>query len=100
MIAKELGSVSLEVETDAINVVSTVLEDLELSKESPIMEDVRQLLIQLRSTGVNHIRRGANHVAHLLARFGFNSNCTNVWICETPSIVSKVVERGRASCEM
>ena len=65
--------------------------DRELSEEGPVLEDVKHLLFQLQSTGVNHIRRGANHVAHLLARFGFNSNCTNVWICETPCIVSNAV---------
>ncbi|GMN26456.1 hypothetical protein TIFTF001_001317 [Ficus carica] len=78
MIAKELESVTLVVETDAINVVSTVSDNQELSVEGSILEDVKQLLVQVRSTGVYHIRRSANHVAHLLARFGYNSNCTNV----------------------
>ncbi|GMN21082.1 hypothetical protein TIFTF001_051084 [Ficus carica] len=59
--------------------------------EGPILEDVKQLLAQLRSTGIHHIGRSANYVAHLLARFGFNSNCTNVWISETPSVVSNAV---------
>ncbi|GMN74501.1 hypothetical protein TIFTF001_052388 [Ficus carica] len=59
--------------------------------EGPILEDVKQLLAQLRSTSIHHIGRSANYVAHLLARFGFNSNCTNVWISETPSVVSNAV---------
>ena len=53
--------------------------------------DVKQLFTQLRNPDVYHIRRSANHVAHFLARFGFNSNCTSVWICETPIIVSNAV---------
>ena len=44
MIAKELESVTLVVETDAINVVSTVSNNLEFSLEGPILEDVKQLL--------------------------------------------------------
>ncbi|GMN46251.1 hypothetical protein TIFTF001_015438 [Ficus carica] len=67
-------------ETDAINVVSAVVENQELSMEDPILEDVKQLLAQLRGTGIHHVCRSANLVAHLLARFGFNSNCTNLQI--------------------
>ncbi|GMN68653.1 hypothetical protein TIFTF001_037708 [Ficus carica] len=91
MIAKELESVTLVVETDVINVVSAVSDNTKFFLEGPIMQDVKQLLAQLRNPIVYHIRRSANHVAHLLARFGFNSNCTNVWICETPIIVSNAV---------
>ncbi|GMN38504.1 hypothetical protein TIFTF001_007729 [Ficus carica] len=76
--AKEIECVNLEVETDAINVVSAVVENRELSMEGPILEDVKQLLAQLRGTGIHHVCRSANLVAHLLARFGFNYNCTNV----------------------
>ncbi|GMN40448.1 hypothetical protein TIFTF001_009671 [Ficus carica] len=65
MIAKELESVSLVVETNAINVVSAVSDNQEFFVECPIMEDVKQLLVQLRSIGVYHIRRSANYVAHL-----------------------------------
>ncbi|GMN53173.1 hypothetical protein TIFTF001_022317 [Ficus carica] len=89
--AKEIECVNLEVETDAINVVSTVVENRKLSMEGPILEDVKQLLVQLRGTGIHHVCRSANLVAHLLARFGFNSNCTNVWISETPTVVSNAV---------
>ena len=78
MFVKELESALLDMETDAINIVSAVLEDRDLAEESPILDDARQLLIQLKSIGVNHIRRGANQVAHLLAMFGFNSNRTKV----------------------
>ena len=48
--------------------------------EGPILQDVKELFAQLRGTDIYHIRRSANFVAHFLARFGFNSNCTNVWI--------------------
>ncbi|GMN62822.1 hypothetical protein TIFTF001_031900 [Ficus carica] len=89
--AMELKLGTLVVETDAINVVSAVEDNRELSVEGPILEDVKQLLVQLQSTSDYHICRSANHVAHLLARFGFNSNCTNVWISETPIIVSDVI---------
>ena len=82
--AKEIECVNLEVETDAINVVSAVVDNQELSMEGPILENVKQLFVQLWSTGIHHICRSANHVTHLLARFGFNSNCTNVWISELP----------------
>ncbi|GMN68764.1 hypothetical protein TIFTF001_037815 [Ficus carica] len=91
MMAKELESFTLVVETDAINVVSAVSDNTEFSLECPILEDVKQLLTQLWNPGVYHIRRSTNHVAHFLARFGFNSNCTNVWICETPILVSNDV---------
>ncbi|GMN45119.1 hypothetical protein TIFTF001_014327 [Ficus carica] len=88
---KEIECANIKVETDAINVVSAVVDNRELSMEGPILEDVKQLLAQLRSTGIHHIGRSANYVAHLLARFGFNSNCTYVWISETPSVVSNAV---------
>ena len=68
-ITMELEIVTLVVEIDAINVVSTVSDVLDLSLEGPILEDVKELLVQLRYPGVNHIRRSANHVAHLLAKF-------------------------------
>ncbi|GMN69310.1 hypothetical protein TIFTF001_038372 [Ficus carica] len=89
--AKEIDCVNLEVETDAINAVSAVVENRELSMKSPILEDVKQLLAQLRGTGIHHVCRSANLVAHLLTRFGFNSNCTNVWISETPTVVFNAV---------
>ncbi|GMN53247.1 hypothetical protein TIFTF001_022384 [Ficus carica] len=89
--AKEIECANLEVETDAINVVSAVVDNRELSMEGPIMEDIKLLFSQLQITGIHHICRSANHVAHLLARFGFNSNCTNVWISETPTVVSNAV---------
>ncbi|GMN28393.1 hypothetical protein TIFTF001_041162 [Ficus carica] len=89
--AKEIECANIEVETDVINVVSAVVDNRELSMEGPILEDVKQLLAQLRSIGIHHIGRSANYVAHLLVRFGFNSNCTNVWISETPSVVSNAV---------
>ncbi|GMN66693.1 hypothetical protein TIFTF001_035757 [Ficus carica] len=89
--AKEIECVNLEVETDAINVVSAVMENQELSMEGPILEDVKQLLAQLQGTGIHHVCWSANLVAHLLARFGFNSNCTNIQISETPTVVSNAV---------
>ncbi|GMN42225.1 hypothetical protein TIFTF001_011449 [Ficus carica] len=88
MIVKELESVILVVEIDAINVISAVSDNLEFSFEGPILEDVKQLLAQLRNPDVYHIHRSANHVAYLLARFEFNFN---VWICETLIIVSNAV---------
>ncbi|GMN43800.1 hypothetical protein TIFTF001_012998 [Ficus carica] len=89
--AKEIECVDIVVETDAINVISAIKDNRELSTEGPILEDVKQLFAQVRSIGIHHICRSANHVAHLLARFGFNSKCTNVWISETPSVVSNAV---------
>ncbi|GMN66161.1 hypothetical protein TIFTF001_035235 [Ficus carica] len=85
MIAKELESVTLVVETDAINVISAVSDNTEFSLEGPILE------AQLRNPDLYHIRCSANHVAHLLVRFEFNSNCINVWICETPIIIYNAI---------
>ncbi|GMN27390.1 hypothetical protein TIFTF001_001625 [Ficus carica] len=89
--AKEIKCADIEVETDAINVVSAVEDNRELSLECPILEDVKQLFAQVRSTCIHHIHRSANLVAHLLPRFGFNSNCINVWVNEIPSVVSNTV---------
>ncbi|GMN57601.1 hypothetical protein TIFTF001_026707 [Ficus carica] len=52
MMAKELESVTLVVETDAINVVSVVSDNTEFSLEGPILEDVKQLLAQLWNPAV------------------------------------------------
>ncbi|GMN55775.1 hypothetical protein TIFTF001_024892 [Ficus carica] len=90
VVSLESDHIRIVVETDAINVVSAVSEVLDLSLEGPILEDVKVLLAQLRYP-IHHIRCSANHVAHLLAKFGFNSNCTNVLICNTPFIVSNVI---------
>ncbi|GMN41345.1 hypothetical protein TIFTF001_010577 [Ficus carica] len=46
MMAKELERVTLVVETDVINVVSAVSDNTKFSLESPILEDVKQLLAQ------------------------------------------------------
>ena len=89
--AKDLNLGPIVVETDAINVVTAVGDNCELSIEGPILEDVKQLMAQVHSTGIQHIRRSANHVAHLLARFGINAKCTKIWISETPFIVSHAV---------
>ncbi|GMN37970.1 hypothetical protein TIFTF001_007251 [Ficus carica] len=76
---------------ECMAVREAVVDNRELSMEGPIMEDIKLLFSQLQITGIHHICRSANHVAHLLARFGFNSNCTNVWISETPTVVSNAV---------
>ena len=89
--AKDFNSGPIVVETDAINVVTAVGDNRKLSMEGPNLEDVKQLLVQMHSTGIYHTRRSANLVAHLLARFSINAKCTNVWISETPIIVSHAV---------
>ncbi|GMN35753.1 hypothetical protein TIFTF001_005489 [Ficus carica] len=91
VICDEKGRILGAMEKSVEGTFSPFLAECIALREGPILENVKQLLAQLWNLGVYHIRRSANHVAHLLARFGFNSNCTNVWICDTPIIVSNAV---------
>ena len=88
---KDLNLGPIVVDTDAFNVVTVVGDNCALSMEGPILEDVKQLLVQMQETNIHHIGRSVNHVAHLLARFGINTKRTNIWISETPTIVSHAV---------
>lgn len=89
--AKSLGVDSLDVESDAYNVVLAVLNGLEFAAESPVDDDIRLLLSDFSKANVVHIRWTANGVAHILSQFGYNSCKLHSWMNETPFLVSTAV---------
>lgn len=78
MFAKELKIDTFMVETSAINIVLAINEAEDPAVESPVLEDINDLLAILQNPQVALVRRSAIQVAHLLAQFGFNSNFPHV----------------------
>jgi hypothetical protein len=56
-----------------------------------ILDDIKSQFSFFSSVEVKHVRRNANRVAHVLAKYALSQLLNNTWITECPSIIQNVV---------
>ncbi|XP_031122570.1 uncharacterized protein LOC116025477 [Ipomoea triloba] len=78
------------VETDA-ELLITSLHRPNLSPFGLLLEDISLLLSSFHNIVFRHIRRSANSVAHLLARYAFSYSTSMAWFDSGPSFISVAV---------
>ncbi|PRQ34112.1 putative ribonuclease H-like domain-containing protein [Rosa chinensis] len=85
-----LGMSSVALMSDYLEAIKAVTEkDQDFSTLRIIVEEIKDLLSDLHFVGVHHTYRSANHVAHRLAGFGFDSDILfMLCVCfECPTVV-------------
>jgi hypothetical protein len=71
ILAKEMGSVKLILESDCAGAMSKLRSgELDRSAQGPLVEDIKALLGEFEDVLITHVRRSCNEVAHRLAKAG------------------------------
>ncbi|PRQ24798.1 putative ribonuclease H-like domain-containing protein [Rosa chinensis] len=84
-IIQALGITNVALMSDCLEAVKAVTaDDQDFSPLGTIVEEIKGLLGELHSIGIHHAYRTANHVAHRLAGFGFDSNIHMEWFFQAP----------------
>lgn len=79
--ARELGFQDLEVESDNVTVVKLIKKEaLSLRSVSSVIYDINQLALDFQFVAFSNLSRICNMPAHLLGKFGLNSNSDLFWI--------------------
>ncbi|PRQ32260.1 putative ribonuclease H-like domain-containing protein [Rosa chinensis] len=87
-IIQALGRTNVALMSDCLEAVKDVTADhQDFSPLGTIVEEIKDLLGELHSIGVHHTYRTANHVAHRLASFGFDSDIHMEWFFQAPESV-------------
>ncbi|CAH9086857.1 unnamed protein product [Cuscuta epithymum] len=73
------------VETDALQVVSSLAEEPGNSYFDLILDDIRVMIASNVNIKVSHVKRSANRVAHKLARVAVSLSDRRVWLDLPPS---------------
>jgi hypothetical protein len=64
-----------------------MIRAIDRAKVATLVSEVKGLCNQGRECQVNFISRELNGVSHILARFGYTSQCTMVWHHHGPNII-------------
>ncbi|PKA52923.1 hypothetical protein AXF42_Ash001904 [Apostasia shenzhenica] len=72
-LVKECNLKNWSIESDAINVISTIINPAPLALKAHIIEDIKEGMLMTFCSSVNHCSRSANKVAHFLAQFAIDS---------------------------
>lgn len=101
--ARDLGLRRVEFEGDSAVVISKLKSGvIDRSNISGYIWDARQLLLGFKHFKFQHIKRGGNRVAHLLAREGFLRNRDECWVEEGSLSIQVEVDqerkRGAVNC--
>lgn len=98
MLAVHRGFHSISLESDLLQIVTALNgASMDMSLIGPIIEDAKVFLFSIAEATTSHIRRQANFVAHRLARFALHSGGDNIWVEETPSLISDLVEEDNST---
>jgi ribonuclease HI len=80
ILAKEMGSSKLVLETDCLGAVTKLRGiDLDRSGHGPLVEEIKALLEEFEDFSVIHVRRLCNEVAHRLAKEGCRNKLGATW---------------------
>jgi ribonuclease HI len=86
--AKEAGLQKIVLETDSAGIATKLgRRDLDRSLNGALVEDVKTLLKSFRLSSVRSVRRTANEVAYVLAKFGCKNKLCNLWSVLAPSCI-------------
>ncbi|PKA67134.1 hypothetical protein AXF42_Ash004626 [Apostasia shenzhenica] len=72
-LVKEYNLKNWSIESDAVNVINTIINSAPLAPEAHIIEDIKEGMLMTFCSSVNHCSRSANKVAHSLAQFAIDS---------------------------
>ncbi|PKA46480.1 hypothetical protein AXF42_Ash012613 [Apostasia shenzhenica] len=78
-LVKECNLKNWSIESDAINVINTITNPAPLAPEAHIIEDIKEGMLMIFCSSVNHCSQSANNVAHSLAQFAIDSKKNFVW---------------------
>jgi hypothetical protein len=93
VLAREVGGSRILLEGDSSVIVSTLgTRESSLRVYGQILDDIKSQFSFFLSVEVKHVRRNANRVAHVLAKYALSQLLDNTWIVECPSIIPNVVE--------
>jgi hypothetical protein len=92
LLAKEVGTSKLVLETDCAGAVSKLNNrEVDRSAHGPLVEDIKLLLGEFEESLVTHVRRSCNGVAHRLAKEGCGNKLSDIWMGSPPVFVSNLV---------
>lgn len=77
----------VKIESDALTVIQSLKSEIFNSSFDLILLDVKDLLCHLDDVFIAHIKRSANGVAHLLARYSTSNADRKDWFLEPPSFI-------------
>ncbi|XP_061993936.1 uncharacterized protein LOC133711869 [Rosa rugosa] len=77
-----------ELESDCLLAVHAISSSVgDLSPLSPLVADIKGLLVQCPTISLHHVRRDGNRVAHRLASISFDSNLHQDWFTHAPDFI-------------
>jgi ribonuclease HI len=94
MLAQQIGVQNFVVQSDCVQVVETMRNGgFSATSSAAIYDDCSILWSGFGNVSIEHCNRGANQVAHELARVAFSSGNSCTWVDEPPRfILSKLVD--------
>jgi ribonuclease HI len=92
VLAREVGGSRILLEGDSSVIVSALgAREPSLRVYGQILNDTKSMFSHFLSVEVHHVRRSANQVAHVLAKYGISQLLNNTWIDECPIIIHNAV---------
>jgi ribonuclease HI len=90
-LAKDEGFTKIIINSDCLSVVNRVnaLED-DRSLCGPVIHDVRKLMTSFTSCSINHVVRGLNVAAHIIAKLSVSLGCV-VWRGVSPDCIREIL---------
>ncbi|PKA59017.1 hypothetical protein AXF42_Ash001110 [Apostasia shenzhenica] len=86
------------IESNAVNVINTIINLASLAPEAHIIEDIREWMFITFCSSVNHCSRSTNKVAHSLAQFAMNSKENFVWKEVMPMFLDPLIYNDYLFC--
>jgi ribonuclease HI len=88
-LAKEKGFDRVCVESDCLGAVAKIRStEVNRSSHGPLVEEIKEMMKDFAGLSVRHVRRTANGVAHLLAKFGCENKLCKVLVNPPDLVVS------------
>ncbi|KAL3507378.1 hypothetical protein ACH5RR_032760, partial [Cinchona calisaya] len=88
----ELQLCGFSLEGDAKNIIKELqLIDASLSLSSPMLEDIRSLLIRLNVSSILWVATACNNAAHHVAQLGLVSSARLLWLNEPPVSLQRML---------
>jgi ribonuclease HI len=92
VLARAKGLSRVVLETDCLSAVAKIGgNDIDRSIHGPLVEEIKSMLEDFAGHSVRHVRRTGNKVAHILARFGCENKCCEVWELDPPDFLVPVL---------
>jgi len=92
VLAQDVGGSRILLEGDSLVIVLALgARDSSFRVYGQVLDDIKSLFSYFSLVEVQHIRRNANWVAHVLAKYALSQLLNNTWIAECPSFIQLLV---------